>query len=76
MKFGDYVGVVNFCLELSSSTSKYKKLVVGSENNAKSYQQWSDRCQSELQYIPFLQSTRLLFNIKLVPRMRGTQSQI
>ena len=76
MKFGDYVGVVDFCLELSSSTSKYKKLIVGSENNAKSYEQWFDRCQSELQFIPYLQSTRLLFSIKLGPRMCDTQSQI
>ena len=46
--FYDHKGCTDFGLEFSSTKISYKKRIVGIENNAKNYEQWADRCQSEL----------------------------
>ena len=48
MDFSPKIDVCDYGLEFASTTSNYRKLIVASENNAKSYEQWSDRCRSKL----------------------------
>ena len=45
--FWPHVDVPECGLHLASTTRNYRKLTVGSENNAKSYDQWADRCTSK-----------------------------
>ena len=59
MDFSPKIDVCDYGLELASTTSKYRKLIdlVASENNAKSYDQWADRCHSKLLFIICLKLT-------------------
>ena len=49
-----FLDVVEYGLELASTTSSYRKLIVASENNAKNYDQWSDRCHSKFLFLAYL----------------------
>ena len=43
-----YVGVVDFGLELESTTSRYRKLIDINQNDTKTYGQWVDMCIGKL----------------------------
>ena len=45
---GSFADVNCFELEFASTTSRYRKLIVGNDSDAKTYDQWAASCSGQL----------------------------